>query len=185
MDWKNRRYFLVKDINSFDKERLIFNLKQKAKITLHTRPEVKQKTYNNVIRQNHNIIYKDEHIPRGFYNYMIGCFEEQAHIVLDYLEKNNLNFKELKQYKNNKMINKKSWEEFRENGLLLFINQILHVFGWAICFDFDKNTGDLKEVYPARVRFRGFSNQSVSEAYTNLSKFIKNNAEDLYIESRE
>jgi hypothetical protein len=30
---------------------------------------------------------------------------------------------------------KKEWSEFRSTGLLLFINQILHVFGWAIVFE--------------------------------------------------
>ena len=83
------------------------------------------------------------------------------------------------------MIKQKTWEEFRANGLLLFINQILHVFGWSICYDFDQETGELKSVYPARVRFRGFNETAVSEAYKNLSKYIINNAEDLYMESRE
>ena len=193
MDWRNRRYFLVKGINSFDKERQILNLKQKAKVTLHTRPEVKYHTSPDVI---HNVIhrkekffsreiYKDEHIPRGFYNYMVGCFDQDAKIVLDYLETNNFNYKELKPYKNNKMVNRKSWEEFRKNGLLLFINQILHIFGWSLCYEFDEKTGDLKEVYPARVRYRGFNETAVSEAYNNLSKFLRDNADDLYMESRE
>ena len=35
------------------------------------------------------------------------------------------------------MVEKKSWEEFREIGLLWFINTILHMFSWAICFEID------------------------------------------------
>lgn len=182
MDWRNRRYFLIRGINSLDQERMVLNLKSKAKVTIHTRPEIPIKTesYKKYKTFNH-----DEHIPRDFYNYMIGCPESQAHIVEEYLETCNLKYKELKEYKKNKMVNKRSWEEFRNNGLLLFINQILHIFGWAICFEFDENTGDLKEVYPARVRFRGFSSTAVSEAYKNLSKFLRDNSDDLYMESRE
>lgn len=30
------------------------------------------------------------------------------------------------------MVNKKSWNEFRNSGLLWFTNTILHMFGWAI-----------------------------------------------------
>ena len=30
------------------------------------------------------------------------------------------------------MIERKSWEEFRNAGLLWWINMILHTFGWAI-----------------------------------------------------
>lgn len=176
MDWRNRRYFLIKGINSLEKEQQVWNLRNIAKVKLHTRPEMMSpKLISN----------KDEHIPRGFYNYMVGCFVQDSKTVLDYFEEHNFNFKEIKPYKSNKMINRKTWEEFRANGLLLFINQILHIFGWSICYDFDQETGELKSVYPARVRYRGFSNTAVSEAYKNLSKFLRDNSDDLYTESRE
>lgn len=182
MDWRNRRYYLIKGIHSFDQERQILNLKQKAKVTIHTRPA--RPDINNTIYWKCKTYNKDEHIPRNFYNYMIGCNESEHKIVLDYLEKCKFKYKELKEYKKNKMVTKYSWEEFRENGLLLFVNQILHIFGWAICFNFNQD-GNLQEVYPARVRYRGFSAIAVSQAYTKLSKFMKDNADDLYIESRE
>ena len=51
--------------------------------------------------------------------------------------------------------NKKSWEEFRATGLLWFINTILHMFGWAIVVNIEH--GEIIDVYPARVEFRGFS----------------------------
>jgi len=31
--------------------------------------------------------------------------------------------------------NQEKWKEFRNSGLLWFINTILHTFGWAIVFD--------------------------------------------------
>ena len=36
------------------------------------------------------------------------------------------------------MINKKSWKEFRECGMLWWINMILHTMGWAITYEFDE-----------------------------------------------
>lgn len=65
------------------------------------------------------------------------------------------------------MIKRKSWKEFRKTGLLLIVNQILNIFGWAIAFSFD-DKDNLKEIYPARVKFRGFDEKS-----TNMSDNIK------------
>ena len=88
------------------------------------------------------------------------------------------------------MVNKKNWKDFRETGLLLFINQILHVFGWAIVFDYEsydeeKDEGVIKDVYPARVSFRGFDNNSVSESYIKISKYLKKNIEKLDKEAKD
>lgn len=79
------------------------------------------------------------------------------------------------------MVKEKTWKEFRETGLLLIINQILHIFGWAIVFNFE---GDkITSVYPARVKFRGFDNKNIEENYIKVSKYMVDNAEDLYIEA--
>lgn len=81
------------------------------------------------------------------------------------------------------MVEKKMWDEFRHNGLLLFVNQILHIFGWAICVDVDDNA--ITRAYPARVKYRGFDNDSVSKCYCDLSKYMMDNAEELYKEACE
>ena len=78
-------------------------------------------------------------------------------------------------------IEKKTWSEFRETGLVWFINSILHLFGWAIVLRTDK--GEILEVYPARVTFRGFSDDIASEGYRKVTKWFTENAEDLYKES--
>ena len=52
------------------------------------------------------------------------------------------------------MIDKKTWDEFRSTGLLLFVNTMLHIFGWAIVVKYDDD--DSITAYPARVKFRGF-----------------------------
>ena len=79
------------------------------------------------------------------------------------------------------MVNKKSWDEFRETGLTLIINQILHIFGWAIAYEIED--GKVVNCYPVRTKFRGFEGDSVSKAYINVSRWIKDNAEELLKEA--
>lgn len=79
------------------------------------------------------------------------------------------------------MIERKEWEEFRDSKLLWFINTILHTFGWAIVIDVDN--GKIVDVYPARVKFRGFSEEINTDGYIGLSKYMKDNCEELLKES--
>ena len=82
------------------------------------------------------------------------------------------------------MITKKTWEEFRKSGLLWWINQILHTFGWAIVVEVEED-GTITNCYPARVRFRGFDEKSNTEGYIKVSQYMKDNAEVLLKESQE
>lgn len=75
-------------------------------------------------------------------------------------------------------IEKKSWSEFYETGLLLFVNHFLHIFGWAIVFDIDESKKVYK-VYPARVKFRGFDYESTDTAYKAISKYMASNYNSL------
>ena len=88
-----------------------------------------------------------------------------------------------------KMIFEKNWEEFRATGLLLFVNMFLQIFGWTIVvsYDKDKETGELKDyrVYPARTKFRGFSNESQEKAYIKLSEWMNANSETLLKEAKD
>ena len=72
----------------------------------------------------------------------------------------------------------KTWEEFRESGLLWFVNTILHLFGWAIVV-FKNDNGEIEKVSPARVNWRGFSEESNDKGYKNVTKFLSENIEDL------
>ena len=81
------------------------------------------------------------------------------------------------------MVEKKSWEEFREIGLLWFINTILHMFGWAICYEIDNEK--IINVYPARVKFRGFDNKTTSEGYEKVTEYLKENIDDLLMEAKD
>jgi hypothetical protein len=80
------------------------------------------------------------------------------------------------------MVTKKEWSEFRSTGLVLIVNQILHIFGWALVFEIED--GEIKNVYPARVKFRGFDNNNTVEAYKKLSQFMVDNASELNDEAQ-
>lgn len=82
------------------------------------------------------------------------------------------------------MVERKTWEEFRNHGLLWWINMILHTFGWAIVVDVEKD-GTITEAYPARVKFRGFAEEYNTEGYIKVSGFLKENAEQLEKEALE
>lgn len=81
------------------------------------------------------------------------------------------------------MVEKRTWEEFRKIGLLWWINMILHTFGWAIVLEIDDNK-KVTEVYPARVKFRGFDEKGNTEGYIKVSEYLKDNAETLLEESK-
>ena len=92
-----------------------------------------------------------------------------------------------------KMITRKTWAEFRKAGFLWFINSILHVFGWAIVFNMADETdkakgfkpGDIIEVFPARVKFRGFDHKVQEKAHRDLAAYMVKNAKALKAEADE
>ena len=68
------------------------------------------------------------------------------------------------------MVKKESWKEFRESGLLRFVNMFLHIFGWCLMFDIDDD-GNIQGVYPARCDFDGFC-ENEEAAYLKLRKYM-------------
>lgn len=81
------------------------------------------------------------------------------------------------------MIEQKTWSDFRDTGLLLIINQILHVFGYAIVLNVDD--GKVVSAYPARVKFRGFGEKQVEKAYVDVSEYMKKESETLLDEAKQ
>lgn len=79
------------------------------------------------------------------------------------------------------MVNEMGWDEFRKTGLLLFINQILHIFGWAIVLEIKEFK--VVRAYPSRVKYRGFYEEDVAEAYKKVSSYMVTNANDLLNET--
>lgn len=68
------------------------------------------------------------------------------------------------------MINKISWKKFRDSGMLWWINMILHTFGLAIVLDIEDE--EVKDVYPARVKYRGFGEKNNTEGYIKVSEYM-------------
>lgn len=79
------------------------------------------------------------------------------------------------------MVHRRSWQEFRQTGLLWFINTTLHMFGWAIVVELD-DALEVINAYPARVKFRGFSTSINDEGYNKVTQYMKNNYATLHQE---
>jgi len=79
------------------------------------------------------------------------------------------------------MVEYKSWKEFQDSGMLWWINMILHTFGWAIVI---KTNCDEINVYPTRVKFRGFNEDTNTKGYQKVSKYLLENIPQIEEESR-
>jgi len=81
------------------------------------------------------------------------------------------------------MVDKKTWKEFKDCGMLWWINMILHTFGWAIVVNIE--SGEITECYPARVKFRGFDEKNNTDGYTKVSEYMKENSSELLDECKD
>ena len=79
---------------------------------------------------------------------------------------------------NEPMVTKKTWKEFQDSKLLWWINRILHTFGWAIVLSVEED-GEISDVYPARVKFRGFDEKSESEGFIGVTQYLKGIVDEL------
>lgn len=75
------------------------------------------------------------------------------------------------------------WNVFRDSGMLWYVNSLLHLFGWAIVLERDGD--EIKQVYPKRVNYRGFSEKSNTNGYRKVTEYLKNNIEELVKEVSE
>jgi hypothetical protein len=73
---------------------------------------------------------------------------------------------------------------FKDTGLLLLVNQFLHIFGWAIVLD-QEDDGTFSRMYPARTSFRGFDSKNTDIAYRQISRYMRENADVLEKEANE
>ncbi len=81
------------------------------------------------------------------------------------------------------MIEKKSWKEFADSKLLWWVNRSLHLFGWAIVIEVDQN--NIMDVYPAKVKFRGFDLAAESEGFEVLTRHLHENVDKLLKDCEE
>lgn len=77
----------------------------------------------------------------------------------------------------------KTWQEFKDSGLLWFVNTILHTFGWAIVIYEDE--GGIQEIYPARTKYRGFPQFVNEKGYIAITEYLKQEIDELLIEAKE
>lgn len=81
-------------------------------------------------------------------------------------------------------ITRKTWEEFRDAGLWWWLNRTLHLFGWVLVRE-EKDNGTIIAVYPARTKFRGLSEDIEEKGFKKISKYLKDNIDELYQETIE
>lgn len=65
-----------------------------------------------------------------------------------------------------------SWTEFREAGMLWFVNRMLHVFGWALVVEVDDATDELRGAFPVRTEWRGFTPDREELGHTRVSEWM-------------
>lgn len=87
-------------------------------------------------------------------------------------------------YMTDNMITEISWKDFRETGLLWYVNRILHVFGLVIVFEFD-DTGEISRVFPARCKFRGFTEEIDDKGFKNVGTYLQDNIDEIQKETNE
>lgn len=75
------------------------------------------------------------------------------------------------------MIKEIPLEDFKNSGFLWLINQTLHLFGMCLVIEYE----DKKAVrmYPARCKFRGFSEHDNDQGYRNVTKYMERHAAEL------
>ena len=81
------------------------------------------------------------------------------------------------------MVQRKTWEEFRETKLLWWVNRSLHIFGWAIVIEVDPS-GAITGAFPARVKFRGFDEGHEADGFNGLTQYLKETVDELVEEAQ-
>lgn len=80
-------------------------------------------------------------------------------------------------------INEKTWKEFRDTGLLWWINRQLHLFGWVLVAEATGET--IHRVFPARTNGRGFMPELEDSGFKKLGTYLAENAKQLVAETEQ
>jgi len=80
-----------------------------------------------------------------------------------------------------------TWDDFAAAGLFWWVNRALHLFGWALVREMDSDEPDAKvlRVYPARCRFRGFSEDVEADGFVRLTAHLRDNMDELVQHTKE
>ena len=69
-------------------------------------------------------------------------------------------------------LEKKTWDDFRNSGLLRFVNMFLHIFGWTIVLNIG-NKSDITR-YKDDYGYEYVTSESIYDAVQHLTYFITN-----------
>lgn len=141
-------------------------------ITSHAYSSNKKNAFEIVNAYNENVDVFLEDSTKYFYSILI------AHGLYQIPQPDQL-------YKN-EYCEEKSWEEFRDTGLLFLVNQFLHAFGWAITLQSERDENKnivVKRAFPARVKFRGFDRANSDKGYFRVSKYMRDYGSEIYSET--
>jgi hypothetical protein len=78
----------------------------------------------------------------------------------------------------------KSWDDFRNAGMLWLVNRFLHIMGWSLIAEI-KEEGEKKYVHsirPVRTKFRGFDEEADKEGFKKISGYMANEGHQLWNE---
>jgi len=75
--------------------------------------------------------------------------------------------------------------EFIDTGLLWFVNRMLHVFGFALSYEEDLDTGEVTDLYICRTIFRGYGYSVEDAGYLKVADYLLEAASGLHEEIQE
>jgi len=65
-----------------------------------------------------------------------------------------------------------TWKQFCDAGMLWWVNRGLHLLGWVLVAMMEED-GTISGVYPARTRYRGFSEKDETEGFRKVTADIQ------------
>lgn len=77
-----------------------------------------------------------------------------------------------------------TWQEFKESGLLWWVNRGLHLFGWALVYESPEESDTILRMYPARCSYRGFPGDVDDTGFRDVTRHLAENMQRLLKDSR-
>jgi hypothetical protein len=78
------------------------------------------------------------------------------------------------------MLARVAWDEFRDAGLMWWVNRQLHLFGWSLVAVVDPaDPAKTVKVYPARTEFRGFCSSAEERGFKSLTRHLHESVDEL------
>lgn len=78
----------------------------------------------------------------------------------------------------------KRWRIELSCGMIWLANRFLHIFGWCLVCVLEADDS-ISRVYPARTKFRGFSEDIEEKGFKQITEYMKDNVDSLIKEVAE